>query len=70
VILVIAAKPRHLIQMPAFAKALAGNRSTGSKQTLNGLFYLISVKNRNTANADPFLSASPELFSLSHPVKD
>src|SRR5580765_8452262 len=37
-ILVIALKPRHLFEMPTFATAAAGDRSTGSKQTLNGLF--------------------------------
>jgi len=28
--------------MPIFAKATMGDRSTGSKQTLNGLFYVIT----------------------------
>ena len=35
---------RHLIQMPTFAKAMAGNRSTGSKQTSKGLFICLSER--------------------------
>jgi len=32
---------RHLFQMPTFAKATVGDRSTGCKQTPNGLFIFL-----------------------------
>jgi hypothetical protein len=38
--------------MPAFAKATAGDRSTGSKQTPNGLFIFFNQKS-SAAFSDP-----------------
>jgi hypothetical protein len=47
--------------MSAFAKAMADDRSTDGKQTLNGLFYLIADE-IILRIPDPFISIS-ELFS-------
>jgi len=59
--LVIATEVRHLFKMPTFAKATVSDRSTGSKQTLNGLFYLIADDRIFDDFADPFTHI-PELF--------
>jgi hypothetical protein len=47
--------------MSALAKAMADDRSTDGKQTLNGLFYLIADE-LILRIPDPFISIS-ELFS-------
>jgi len=61
--LAIALKPRHLFEMPILAKATMGDRSTGSKQTLNGLF-LFTADHRIYLAKDKlhFRILSPELF--------
>ncbi len=59
-ILVIPAELVIRSWMPTFAKAAVGDRSTGSKQTLNGLFYvyqpeLFSLSSEASAKEDPSL---------------
>jgi hypothetical protein len=50
--LVVATEVRHLFGMPTFAKATVGDRSTDSKQTLNGLFYVNSQSSFFLQEAD------------------